>query len=170
MCFCQPDVKTPCCGSDRCHVIAGTTHVQCGWCNATTPTKHREGDQPLPKPVGGPSMQDLVIEDLRSGGGGTNLGGTNLELFNQLLINDIEARKAIGIRRYGQTLKAFDGRDNLLDAYHEAIDLVVYLRKDIYEQRGGPLSMKNYMKALEILAWLRKRLHDRDGDIEKIYS
>lgn len=108
-------------------------------------------------------MQDLVIEDLRNGGYLTG----NLEVFNQLLINDIEARKAIGIRRYGQTLKAFDGRDNLLDAYHEAIDLVVYLRKDIYEQQGGPL---HYMKALEILAWLRKRLHDRDGDIERIYS
>jgi hypothetical protein len=77
----------------------------------TGPTKVRDGDQPLPLPVGGPAMQDLVIAD-------------------------VEERKAIGIKRYGQTLRAHDGRDALLDAYQEALDLCVYLRKLMFERDG----------------------------------
>lgn len=66
-------------------------------------------DQPMPKPAGGPAMQDLVIAD-------------------------IEERKAIGIERYGQLLKAHTGRDPLIDAYQEALDLCIYLRQVVYER------------------------------------
>jgi len=30
---------------------------------------------------------------------------------------------------YGKELKTFDGRDSLLDAYEEALDMAVYLKK-----------------------------------------
>jgi len=66
-------------------------------------------DQPMPKPSGSPAMQDLVIAD-------------------------IEERKRIGIERYGQLLKAHTGRDPLIDAYQEALDLCIYLRQVIYER------------------------------------
>jgi len=73
--------------------------------------KQRPGDQPLPTKNDNPSIQDLVIADM-------------------------EARKAIGISRYGTTLKAHNGRDALLDAYQEALDLCNYLRQVMYERDG----------------------------------
>jgi hypothetical protein len=66
-------------------------------------------DQPMPKPSDSPAMQDLVIAD-------------------------IEERKRIGIERYGQLLKAHTGRDALVDAYQEALDLCIYLRQVLYER------------------------------------
>lgn len=75
------------------------------------PEKQREGDQPLPHPADGPAMQDLLIAD-------------------------IEARKAVGLKRYGQLLKADDGRDNLKDILEELIDAAIYIRKEIYKRDG----------------------------------
>lgn len=74
--------------------------------------KLRDGDQPLPDPTAdvGPDMQSLVIAD-------------------------IEARRLVGIERYGQALHANNGRDALRDAYEEALDLVVYL-KQVMVERG----------------------------------
>jgi hypothetical protein len=70
----------------------------------------REGDsQELPVPNDQPFVQDLVIAD-------------------------IEARKALGIRRYGTALQAFNGRDALLDAYEEAMDLTIYLKQALVER------------------------------------
>lgn len=38
--------------------------------------------------------------------------------------------------KYGQRLTPDDGRDSLRDAYHEALELAVYLRKALYERDG----------------------------------
>lgn len=67
--------------------------------------------QPAPTAGRGPSIQDLVRAD-------------------------IDARCAEGVRRYGTLLHAHDGRDTLVDAYQEAMDLAIYLRKAIYERDG----------------------------------
>ena len=67
--------------------------------------------QPAPKHVRTPSVALLVHEDLR-------------------------ARVTEGLKRYGTPLQPFNGRDALLDAYQEAIDLVLYLRQAIYERDG----------------------------------
>lgn len=45
-----------------------------------------------------------------------------------LLIADIEARRKVGIARYGQGHRPFNGRDTLRDLYEEQMDLMVYLR------------------------------------------
>jgi len=45
------------------------------------------------------------------------------------LIADLKARDALGRATYGKELKTFDGRDSLLDAYEEALDMAVYLKK-----------------------------------------
>lgn len=45
-----------------------------------------------------------------------------------LLIADIEVRRKVGIERYGQGHRPFNGRNTLQDAYEEALDQAVYLR------------------------------------------
>lgn len=71
--------------------------------------KDRPGDQPLPIVNDAISIQDLVIDD-------------------------IVARRKLGIERYGTALQAHNGRDALRDAYEEAIDLTMYLKQCIVER------------------------------------
>jgi hypothetical protein len=53
-----------------------------------------------------------------------------------LVVADIQARDADGRRKYGTPLQPHNGRDALVDAYQEALDLAVYLRQAIYERDG----------------------------------
>lgn len=70
--------------------------------------------QPRPVVNDGPCVQDLVIRD-------------------------IEHRKAVGLKKYGTLLQPGNGRDALQDAYEEALDLCQYLRQALEErsQQGG---------------------------------
>jgi hypothetical protein len=52
----------------------------------------------------------------------------------KLVFADMEARREQGIERYGVPLQIHNGRDALMDAYQEALDLVVYLRQAIEER------------------------------------
>lgn len=70
-------------------------------------------EQPQPTPNDQPSVQDMVIAD-------------------------IEARKKVGLERYGTLLQPGNGRDALRDAYEEALDLAVYLRQAIAERDATP--------------------------------
>ncbi len=72
---------------------------------------HPVQDQPPPKPTAGAAIWDLVMADMA-------------------------ARDRTGRERYGTPLQANNGRDALVDAYQEALDLVVYLRQAIEERRG----------------------------------
>ena len=62
--------------------------------------------------------------------------GRGVEIF-PLVINDLIAREKLGIERYGESLRANNGRNSLRDAYEEAIDLALYLRQRIEEERHG---------------------------------
>lgn len=53
-----------------------------------------------------------------------------------LVIQDMAARKELGIQKYGTALQPFNGRDALMDAYQEALDLCMYLRQAIEERNG----------------------------------
>ena len=53
-----------------------------------------------------------------------------------LVIQDIESRAEAGKEKYGTYLQPHNGRDALMDAYQEAIDLAMYLRQQI-EERGA---------------------------------
>lgn len=53
-----------------------------------------------------------------------------------LVLQDMAERDKIGSERYGTRLQPNNGRNPLIDAYQEALDLVVYLRQAIYEQSG----------------------------------
>ena len=52
-----------------------------------------------------------------------------------LVIKDMEERNRFGAEKYGTTLRAFNGRDPIVDAYQEALDLCVYLRQAIEERK-----------------------------------
>lgn len=67
-----------------------------------------EQDQPTPN--NGPSVQDLVADD-------------------------VLARRDVGIERYGTALQPHNGRNALKDAYEEALDLACYLRQLLEEQQ-----------------------------------
>lgn len=53
-----------------------------------------------------------------------------------LVLEDIKERSEIGKKKYNTLLKANNGRDALIDAYQEALDLVMYLRQELYERYG----------------------------------
>lgn len=50
------------------------------------------------------------------------------------VIEDMNRRRQMGIDKYGTPLQAGNGRNSLVDAYQEALDLVVYLRQAIIER------------------------------------
>ena len=51
-----------------------------------------------------------------------------------LVMQDMEERNREGICKYGTPLQPHNGRDALVDAYQEALDLAVYLRQAIWER------------------------------------
>ena len=53
-----------------------------------------------------------------------------------LVVEDLAARVQRGWKTYGRPLTTHDNRDGLWDAYEEALDLVLYLRKELEERHG----------------------------------
>ena len=60
---------------------------------------------------------------------------TELPSAHDLVIADMERRKAFGLAKYGTTLTADNGRDHLQDAYEEVLDLAVYLKCEMERRR-----------------------------------
>lgn len=103
--------------------------------------------QPAPVKNTSPAIQDLVIMDVTA-----LLSHTVCDQ----IIADIEARKVIGMERYGTLLQAHNGRDAKRDAYEEALDLVQYLRQALEEGLlNSPAQYKLYTDALLLLETLR---------------
>lgn len=76
------------------------------------------------------------MSDIRDPETDQQLPVVNDNLFVQdLVMQDIEERKALGIRKYGTALQANNGRNMLQDAYEEALDLCIYLRGALEEQK-----------------------------------
>jgi len=51
-----------------------------------------------------------------------------------LVIEDLQSRAEHGKLQYGTYLQTHNGRDALLDAYQEALDLVMYLKQALLER------------------------------------
>lgn len=68
--------------------------------------------QPAPTPNNEPRVLDLVLADLK-------------------------ARAEAGREKYGTYLQPNNGRDALRDAYEEALDLAMYLRQKIEEDKDA---------------------------------
>ena len=56
------------------------------------------------------------------------------QLIFDMVKADLDERDRKGHAEYGKQLRSHDGRDTLWDAYEEALDLAVYLRKMIAER------------------------------------
>lgn len=50
------------------------------------------------------------------------------------LIDDLKAREQVGLNTYGKLLQTNNGRDALVDAYQEVLDLAMYLKQLIMER------------------------------------
>jgi len=88
--------------------------------------RQRPGDQQLPVPNDREHIHDIVAREL-SGMGYPDTAK---------VATDLEARKQLGITRYGTPLQAFNNRDSLLDAYEEVLDGTAYLRTR-FEELGA---------------------------------
>ena len=58
------------------------------------------------------------------------------EGITQLVIADLLEREKRGIAKYGRTLETHNGRNALVDAYEEALDLAQYLKQEILERES----------------------------------
>lgn len=58
--------------------------------------------------------------------------------ITERILDDMAERHATGTKKYGVPLTAGDGRNHLIDAYQEALDLMVYLRQEL-DERGVSL-------------------------------
>lgn len=58
------------------------------------------------------------------------------EKVTEALIEDLRERSEIGREKYGTYLETFNGRNALVDAYQEVLDLAQYLKQLLMEQ--GP--------------------------------
>jgi hypothetical protein len=52
----------------------------------------------------------------------------------EIVKTDLDARNELGMRVYKKPMQPHDGRNSLQDAYEEALDLVMYLKKALVEQ------------------------------------
>jgi len=63
------------------------------------------------------------------------------------LIKDLEARTEVGITKYGTQLQTHNGRNALIDAYQEALDLSQYL-KQVLMERDNPAPEYNWPETI----------------------
>ena len=126
--FLVNDVKVQPCGC-----IVTEQEIVTGQIQAADVQRHhmperanREGDtQPMPQVNDHPDIQSQVIAD-------------------------IEARREVGIKRYGTALQPHNGRDALVDAYEEVLDLACYLKQRIVEDESERMAwLVAYTEALE---------------------
>ncbi len=70
------------------------------------------------------------------------------------LIEHLRARSEFGQVKYGRYMEPFDGRDTLLDALEEALDLAQYLQKARMER-------DQLAKDVKVLATHLREIHPR---------
>jgi hypothetical protein len=93
-------------------------------------------DQPPPVKTDRRPAWDLVLDfvqgrrDLLAKTPGHEV---DVELIDSIIV-DMRERDRIGRERYGVPLTAGNGRDHLVDAYQEALDMLVYLRAELDER------------------------------------
>ena len=107
-----------------------------------------------------PASWDLVIEDARI------IGADKTTVA--LAVKDMRGRDEFGFAKYKTRIQPRNGRDNLVDAYQEALDLCVYLRSELYElQEAGDGAVDElqevYDAALVNAISIRSFIYARDG-------
>lgn len=85
-------------------------NIRISHCRNCKPKFDASAQEPAPVPTNEPSIHDLVIAD-------------------------VQARKEFGLAKYGTLLQTSNGRDPLMDAYQEVLDLCCYLRQELERRR-----------------------------------
>jgi hypothetical protein len=67
------------------------------------------------------------------------------EAIVDIVIRDLKERKKFGTQKYGEPLKAFNGRNPLVDLYQELIDALVYVRQHLEEDRESEIGILQSM-------------------------
>ena len=86
-------------------------------------------DQPAPKPGKGEPLWERVQERFRLA---HPPAGPDVV---EAILGDMRERDRLGRERYGTPLLAFNGRDQLVDAYQEVLDARVYVEAAVVEGR-----------------------------------
>lgn len=124
-------------------------------------TRSLSDEQPPPTHNDHPACWDLVIEDLRE----AKFVAHKVRVEETLV--DMRERDQVGFERYGTRLQPFNGRDSLIDAYQEGLDLCVYLRTALYEleteNKDAHQLRSSYEDALKVTANVRAIIWNRDG-------
>jgi hypothetical protein len=110
--------------------------------------------EPAPIPNGGPSMHDLVCEDLDR----RSLGSPLSRDQNDHLKGIFKERKQYGYDKYGTYLQTDNGRNSRQDALEEAIDLVVYLKQATLEYQADGELLTAYFFALDTMTILYRAI------------
>lgn len=132
--------------------------------------------EPAPVPNLGPSMHDLAIEDI-------SLAVHKSAEIPQSeypaivgVMNELEDRKAFGLKKYGTILQANNGRDACRDALDEALDLIVYMRQLVTERpliEGVRLdsmyrNVIEFAIALKHIHLMSEKANDADGSSTEV--
>lgn len=85
-----------------------------------------------------------------------------------LVIQELEARRELGIERYGTALQPFNGRDALQDLYEELMDGMVYIRQELEERDLRDGAFKSLLHAADTfrMAWHASG-EDGDGPVSR---
>lgn len=91
--------------------------------------------EPPPTPNDKPPIWPLVVDDVRV----MMSVHPKDDVVKNLVVADMRARDDYGRAHYGTPLQPWNGRDALVDAYQEALDLCVYLKQALVEKYDGML-------------------------------
>lgn len=78
---------------------------------------------------------------------------------------DMKARDRMGARKYGLRHQSDNGRDHLVDAYQEVLDLALYIRAEI-EKRKKRRAAARRRRALELV----RARNRRPSDFESLHT
>ena len=105
----------------------------------------------LPNPFNrGEKVLDLVLADV-----------AQHSPLERQIAKDLEERAEHGLWKYGQYLRTQDGRPPLWDAYQEALDLLMYVKKD---RANGLVEEYLVQEVWAIVNELRRVLNRREED------
>ncbi len=142
-----------------------------GWMFSTPdmPTHWAEIETPAPPNLEQPTKDVATHQPAPTGEGAVVLDAViaNLQGWDDrdgvLLIPDLKARAEEGLKKYGIYLRTNNGRDALMDAYQEALDLVMYTGQfylEVLESEGGA-SRRFWFARTAFMSAVRSSLHLR---------
>lgn len=82
-------------------------------------------------------------------------------------MRDLDTRLEVGIKRYGQPLQGFNGRDFSRDKYEELLDALAYSQGEVFEARAnGTLTPDmdwHHAVLMQVVIFSRRMIMQRDG-------